>query len=144
MFVAPLIGENSDGSLRHHLDTIQGENYIFRRFDFNTMRVATENFSRSNKVSDQVRYISMYKGTLQNGQAIAIAETISNRFVEYMHETSILVKCEHENVIKLLGYCIEGTKVSLVFEFASNASLYHLLHDPRCTHLDWNILYKKY
>ncbi|KAI3814851.1 hypothetical protein L1987_14497 [Smallanthus sonchifolius] len=126
LFVFPSKGED----LRYYLDTIQGENHIFRRFDFNSINVATENFSIANKVS-QTRYISMYKGRLQNGQDIAIAETSSNKFVEYMNEASILVKCEHENLVKLLGYCIEGTQVFLVYEFASNASLYHLLHDTK-------------
>ncbi|MFS8028187.1 putative protein kinase RLK-Pelle-RLCK-Pp family [Helianthus anomalus] len=33
---------------------------------------------------------------------------------KYMNEASILVKLEHENVAKLLGYCIEGTSLFLV------------------------------
>ncbi|KAK9060564.1 hypothetical protein SSX86_021269 [Deinandra increscens subsp. villosa] len=147
MFVFPSNGENLDGdislkSLRYLLDTIQGENHILRRFDFDTIRVATENFSEANKVS-QVRFNFMYKGKLQNGQDIAIAESFSNRFVgNHMGEVSILVKCEHENLVKLLGYCIEGPKVFLIYEFASNASISRLLHDPISTHLEWNKLYK--
>ncbi|KAK9060562.1 hypothetical protein SSX86_021267 [Deinandra increscens subsp. villosa] len=146
-FVFPSNGENSDGdvslkSLRYHLYTLQGENHILRRFDFDTIRIATENLSEENKVF-QYRYISMYKGRLQNGQDIAIAESFSKRFVEnHMREVSILVKCEHENLVKLLGCCIEGTSLFLVYELAINASLSHLLRDPMYTHLDWNKRYK--
>ncbi|KAD2393981.1 hypothetical protein E3N88_40958 [Mikania micrantha] len=147
MFVSPSNGESSDGdirlkSLRYHLDTIHGENHDFRLFDFDTIRVATENFSKSNYIL-QFRFNFMYKGRLQNGQDIAIAETFSNKFVEnHMHEASLLMKCEHKNLVKLLGYCIEGTKVFLIYELVSNTSLYHLIYDPKmCTNLDWNKLY---
>ncbi|KAK9048463.1 hypothetical protein SSX86_032573 [Deinandra increscens subsp. villosa] len=146
MFAFPFNDENSDGdislkSLRHLLDTIQGENHILRRFDFDTIRVATEEFSNPNIF--QRRFKSVYKGRLQNGQEITIAESFSNRFVEdHMLEVSILVKCEHENLLKLLGLCIEGTQVFLIYEFASNASLSRLLHNHTCTHLEWNKLYK--
>ncbi|KAJ0488409.1 putative protein kinase RLK-Pelle-CrRLK1L-1 family [Helianthus annuus] len=147
VFVFTSSGENSDGSislksLRYHLDTILGENHIFRRFDFDTIQVATENFSEANRVF-QLRFNSMYKGRLQNGQDIAIAESFSNRFIEnHMREASILVKCEHENLVKMLGYCFEGTKVFFIYEFATNASLHHLLHDPMCIQLEWNKLYR--
>ncbi|KAK1414176.1 hypothetical protein QVD17_29917 [Tagetes erecta] len=147
MFVFPSIRENSDGdirwkSMRHHLDAIQDENHMLRQFDFDTIHVATENFSEENKVP-QYRFRSMYKGRLQNGQGIAVGELYSNRFVEdHMQEASILVKCEHENLVKLLGYYIEGTKMFLVYDCVSNGSLHGLLEDPKCTHLDWNKRYK--
>ena len=44
-----------------------------------------------------------------------------------MNEASILVKLEHENLAKLLGYCIEGTSLLLVYEFQLYTSFDSLL-----------------
>ncbi|KAJ0744903.1 putative protein kinase RLK-Pelle-DLSV family [Helianthus annuus] len=55
-----------------------------------------------------------------------------------MNEASILVKFEHENMIELLGYCIDGTKVYLVYDLAPKATLARLMFDPTCNLLDWN------
>ncbi|KAJ0698006.1 putative protein kinase RLK-Pelle-DLSV family [Helianthus annuus] len=55
-----------------------------------------------------------------------------------MNEASILVKFVHENMIELLGYCIDGTKVYLVYDLAPKATLAGLMFDPTCNLLDWN------
>ncbi|KAJ0701388.1 putative protein kinase RLK-Pelle-DLSV family [Helianthus annuus] len=55
-----------------------------------------------------------------------------------MNEASILVKFEHENMIELLGYCINGTKVYLIYDLAPKATLAGLMFDPTCNLLDWN------
>nr|XP_043628349.1 receptor like protein kinase S.2-like [Erigeron canadensis] len=146
MSVFPSNVENSVSlkSLELYLDTIQGDNQIFRRFDFDTISVATDTFSKANTVLLN-RYDTMYKGRLQNGQAIAIAETslsTPSYIKYYMREVSILINFEHENLVKLLGYCIEGTKMFLVYEFTPHASLDRLIFDPMCTLLDWNIRFK--
>ncbi|GKE72980.1 serine-threonine/tyrosine-protein kinase catalytic domain-containing protein, partial [Tanacetum coccineum] len=110
-----------------YLDSIQGENQTFRRFDFDTINIATENFSEANKFVHR-GYGSVYKGRLQNGQDIAVTLPFSIVYKRYkMHETSILVKLEHENLVKMLGYCIEGTKVFFIREFAPHLSLDHLI-----------------
>ncbi|GJW64377.1 kinase RLK-Pelle-CrRLK1L-1 family protein [Tanacetum coccineum] len=147
MFVFPSNGENSDGGrelkyLELYLDTLGGENQILYPFDFDTISFASERFSEANKIS---RYLDgfMYKGRLQNGLDIAIARSHSGvSFGEYMNEASILIKLEHENLVQLLGYCIDRTKVFLIYEFAPLASLDQLLFDPMCNLLDWNQRHK--
>ncbi|KAD2393984.1 hypothetical protein E3N88_40961 [Mikania micrantha] len=131
--ISPSNVENSGGSsvnsLELYFDTVGGENQTLHRFDLDTLIVATENFSEANKIAPYrcVRY----KGKLQNGQCITVAPTPSGaqREKEYMNEASILVKVEHENVAKLIGYCIEGKRWFLVYEFA-------------CTLLNWDTRYK--
>ncbi|KAM0020347.1 putative protein kinase RLK-Pelle-CrRLK1L-1 family [Helianthus debilis subsp. tardiflorus] len=108
--------ENSGGrslkSLELYFNTVGGENQTLHRFDINTLIVATENFSEAhNKITHT--FDPLYKGKLQNGQSIAVLRTPPLLDMEsenkYMNEALILVKLEHENVAKLLGYCIEGT-----------------------------------
>ncbi|KAI3711908.1 hypothetical protein L1987_70457 [Smallanthus sonchifolius] len=139
--------ENSGGrslnSLELYFDTIGGEDQTLRRFDLDTLIVATKNFSEANKISEQSSD-SLYKGKLQNGQGIAVAEpSYGTRHKEYsMNEAFILVKLEHENVTKLLGYCIEGTRLFLVYDFALHAILDRLIFDPECTLLNWDNRYR--
>ncbi|KAD2393990.1 hypothetical protein E3N88_40967 [Mikania micrantha] len=144
--ISPSNVENSGGSsvnsLELYFDTVGGENQTLHRFDLDTLIVATENFSEANKIAP---YICVrYKGKLQNGQSITVAPTPSGaqREKEYMNEASILVKVEHENVAKLIGYCIEGKRWFLVYEFAVLESLDHLMFDPKCTLLNWDTRYK--
>ncbi|PWA59761.1 serine-threonine/tyrosine-protein kinase catalytic domain-containing protein [Artemisia annua] len=147
LIVSPSNGENlvqdtSVNTMELYLDSIQGENQTFRRFDFDTINIATENFSEANKFVHQ-GYGSIYKGRLQTGQEIEVNLPFSFAYRRYkMLEASILVKLEHENLIKMLGYCIEGTKVFFIREFAPHRSLDHLIFDPMCNFLDWNKRYK--
>ncbi|KAD6794765.1 hypothetical protein E3N88_05661 [Mikania micrantha] len=130
------IGGTSLESLDIYLYTVGGEHRIVRRFDFNTILDATQNFS--NAYQNMLGDVPMYKGRLQNGQDITIAEySNATEYKECMNEASFLVSLNHENVIQLLGYCIERTKVYLLYDLAFNATLAGLIYD-----LDWNKRYK--
>lgn len=37
-------------------------------------------------------------------------------------------RVEHENVVELLGYCVDGTFHILAYEYAPNGSLHDILH----------------
>ncbi|KVH93421.1 G-type lectin S-receptor-like serine/threonine-protein kinase At1g61480 isoform X1 [Cynara cardunculus var. scolymus] len=128
-------------SLDIYLYTVGGENRILRRFDFDTINVATESFS---KLMFRQSVGDMYKGRLQNGQDIAILErsgsfSFSNYECE-MNEASALVKLEHKNLVQLLGYCIAGTKVYFLYDIALYANLNDLIHGR--APLDWVEQYK--
>ncbi|KAJ0523345.1 putative protein kinase RLK-Pelle-DLSV family [Helianthus annuus] len=84
-----------------------------------------------------------FQGRLQNGQDITITQysdtsVYARVYEDCMNEASILVKFVHENMIELLGYCIGGTKVYLVYDLAPKATLAGLMFDPTCNLLDWN------
>ncbi|KAI3788905.1 hypothetical protein L2E82_01686 [Cichorium intybus] len=143
MFLLSSNGDKSVGSKRSlelYFETIGGENRILCKFEFETINVATENFSKNNKISRRGYHgFTMYKGRLQNGQGVSIGRRDSEfRGEIYKNEVSLLIKLEHENLLKLLGYCIEGTEVFLVYEFALYASLGRMIDDHECTLLDWN------
>nr|GEU62925.1 serine-threonine/tyrosine-protein kinase catalytic domain-containing protein [Tanacetum cinerariifolium] len=145
--LSPSNGENSVvrrslKSLEIYLRTVGGEEKGLYMFTFDALSVATENFSEANKISQKL-FPLMHKGRLQNGQGIAIAQpNFLNMNEQLMNEVSIPAKLEHENLIQLLGYCIKGTQVFLVYDFAPYASLDSLIFDPVCNLLDWNKRYK--
>ncbi|KAL8242797.1 hypothetical protein R6Q59_013099 [Mikania micrantha] len=143
--ISPSNVENSGGSsgnsLELYFSTVGGENQTLHRFDLHTLIVATENFSEANKILSHT-CLPLYKGKLQNGPSIAVTSSGTQRKEEYKNEASILVKLEHENVAKLLGYCVEGKRWFLVYEFAVLESLDHLMFGSWNILLNWDKRYK--
>ncbi|GKD67669.1 kinase RLK-Pelle-CrRLK1L-1 family protein, partial [Tanacetum coccineum] len=133
-----VVGGRSSKSLDTYLNKVGGEDRILRRFDFNIIKVATKNFSEANLISEDI-FGYMHKGKLQNGHDITIVGPYSNtRHGLCMNEVSILVKLEHENLVQLIGYCIEGTNVFLVYDFAPDSTLNSFIYDRNCAPLDWD------
>ncbi len=56
----------------------------------------------------------------------------------FISELRTLGSIRHINLVQLLGYCIEGTRHMLVYEYMSNSSLDKWLYDDKLNHfLNW-------
>nr|GMC62010.1 putative receptor-like protein kinase At4g00960 [Ipomoea batatas] len=104
-----------------------------------------DNFSDSNKLG-QGGFGPVYKGKLPNGLQLAVKRLSVNSRQgdqEFKNEVLLVAKLEHRNLVRLLGFCLEGREKLLVYEFAPNASLDHFLFDPvKRENLDWETRYK--
>ncbi|KAG6658116.1 hypothetical protein CIPAW_04G137700 [Carya illinoinensis] len=61
------------------------------------------------------------------------------------HAILITIKrtLQHRNLVRLLGFCLEGNERLLVYEFVPNRSLDHHIFDPKkSANLDWASRYK--
>ncbi|OIV91162.1 hypothetical protein TanjilG_30384 [Lupinus angustifolius] len=115
------------------------------QFDLATIGVATNNFSDENKIG-RGGFGVVYKGTLPDGQVIAVKRlsvTSLQGPVEFRNEASLVAKLQHRNLVRLLGFCLEGHEKLLIYEYIPNKSLDHFLFDPvKQTELDWSTRYK--
>ena len=96
-----------------------------QRYTYKELEAATRGFSRENFLAEG-GYGSVHKGVLPDGQTVAVkqyklASTQGDK--EFCAEVEVLSCAQHRNVVMLIGYCIEGKRRLLVYEFICNGSL---------------------
>ncbi|KAM0011303.1 putative protein kinase RLK-Pelle-DLSV family [Helianthus debilis subsp. tardiflorus] len=101
---------------------------------------ATNDFSVDNKLGEG-GFGTVYKGVLDEGQEIAVkrlSKSSRQGLGEFHNEVICIAKLQHRNLVKLLGYCIQGYEKMLVYEYMPNNSLDSFLFDEsRKALLDW-------
>ncbi|CAL9001621.1 unnamed protein product [Prunus brigantina] len=115
------------------------------QFDLATIRVSTDDFSEANKLGEG-GFGFVYRGRLLNGKDIAVKRLSANSGqgdLEFKNEVLLVAKLQHRNLVRLLGFCLEGSERLLVYEFVPNGSLDHIIFDPtKRAQLDWDRRYK--
>ncbi|PIA64879.1 hypothetical protein AQUCO_00100390v1, partial [Aquilegia coerulea] len=115
------------------------------QYDFDTIRAATDEFSDTNKLG-QGGFGVVYKGRLRDGRDIAVKRLSKNSDQgepEFKNEVVLMANLQHRNLVRLLGFCLQGTERLLIYEFIPNASLDHFIFDPeKRGHLDGDMRYK--
>nr|CAC84552.1 putative receptor-like serine-threonine protein kinase [Solanum tuberosum] len=110
------------------------------QYDFSAIRAATDDFSDANKLGEG-GFGPVYKGKLQNGQEVAVKRLSADSGqgdLESKNEVLLVARLQHRNLVRLLGFCLDGTERLLVYEFVPNASLDHFLFDSvKRRQLDW-------
>ena len=68
---------------------------------------------------------SVYKGELPNGVPVAVKmlENSTGEGEEFINEVATIGLIHHANIVRLLGFCSEGTRRALIYEFMPNESL---------------------
>ncbi|KAI3743841.1 hypothetical protein L1987_56908 [Smallanthus sonchifolius] len=114
------------------------------QYDFSTIKAATNDFSEDNKLG-KGGFGAVYKGKLINGNEIAVKRLAMNSNqgdIEFKNEVLLVLKLQHRNLVRLLGFSIEGKERLLIYEFLPNASLNRFIFDPtKRTLLDWETRY---
>ncbi|XP_068312708.1 cysteine-rich receptor-like protein kinase 29 [Pyrus communis] len=115
------------------------------QFDLASIRTATNNFSEANKLG-RGGFGTVYRGRLLNQEDIAVkrlSRDSAQGDIEFKNEVTLVAKLQHRNLVRLLGFCLEGNERVLIYEFVPNASLDHFIFDPiKREHLDWDSRYK--
>ncbi|KAF8051357.1 hypothetical protein N665_1742s0006 [Sinapis alba] len=104
-----------------------------RIFSLAELRATTRNF-KSENVLGEGGFGKVFKGWLEEkgpgshstGTVIAVKKLNSESFQgfeEWQCEVNFLGRVSHPNLVKLLGYCLEGDELLLVYEYMQKGSL---------------------
>ncbi|KAL2334861.1 hypothetical protein Fmac_016074 [Flemingia macrophylla] len=104
-------------------------------FSLNDLKEATKNFQRENLIGEG-GFGRVFKGWIDentygptkpgSGIVVAIKNLKPESFQghkEWLAEVNYLGQLQHENLVKLIGYCLEGKNKLLVYEFMQKGSL---------------------
>ncbi|XWS28051.1 hypothetical protein CRYUN_Cryun25bG0032600 [Craigia yunnanensis] len=133
-------GEKENHGANNMENAGQEENIELKFFDLAMLGKATKDFSTDSKLGEG-GFGPVYKGTMEDGQEIAVKRlSIRSRqgSDEFKNEVALIAKLQHRNLVKLLGFCIQGEERILVYEFMPNKSLDSFIFDTtRHKLLDW-------
>ncbi|GKV42326.1 hypothetical protein SLEP1_g49737 [Rubroshorea leprosula] len=138
---------NSQGPNQKHIVEAAGINEAdeehsgeMHYFSLAEIQAATNDFSDANKLGEG-GFGPVYKGIMHNGREVAVKRLsmTSNQGVqEFENEVKLIIKLQHKNLVRLLGYCLEKDEKLLVYEYMANTSLDAFLFDAtKCKLLEW-------
>lgn len=87
-------------------------------FQFKDLSKATANFSSSKKVGT-----SVFRGTVYKTDVAIVVDKKGGSPTDFVAEMKSLCSVHHSNLVKLLGGCLSGDHVYLVYEFISGGNL---------------------
>lgn len=96
------------------------------------LREVTDNFSQNSLIGEG-SYGPVYHGILKNGRDSAIKKLDARKQPdqELLAQVSMVSRLKHENVVELVGYCVDGSLRVLAYEFATVGSLHDILHGKK-------------
>ncbi|XP_054808557.1 rust resistance kinase Lr10-like isoform X2 [Prosopis cineraria] len=111
-------------SMYHNIeDFLQSDNNIMPiRYSYKDIKKMTKGF----KIKlGKGGYGSVFRGQLRSGRdvAVKILDKAKADNQEFINEVATLGRIHHINVVQLIGYCVEGAKRALIYEFMQNGSL---------------------
>ncbi|EOA15485.1 hypothetical protein CARUB_v10004608mg [Capsella rubella] len=137
-FLAKRAKKNSDTAPTFDGDDITTIESL--QLDYRMIRAATNKYSEHNKIG-QGGFGEVYKGTFTNGTQVAVkrlSKSSGQGHTEFKNEVVVVAKLQHRNLVRLLGFSLEGEERILVYEYVPNKSLDYFLFDPaKQGQLDW-------
>ncbi|XP_073298313.1 probable receptor-like protein kinase At2g42960 [Primulina huaijiensis] len=94
-------------------------------FTLRDLEIATKRFS-SEYIIGEGGYGIVYRGKLVNGSEVAVKKLLNNlgqAEKEFRVEVEAIGHVRHKNLVRLLGYCIEGVHRMLVYEYVNKGNL---------------------
>ncbi|KAK8686691.1 hypothetical protein V6N13_125714 [Hibiscus sabdariffa] len=93
-----------------------------RRYTYSDVRKMTNSFHEQ---LGKGGYGSVFKGKLPDGHLVAVKllNTSKGDGQDFINEVASISRTSHVNIVTLLGFCLEGQKRALIYEFMPNGSL---------------------
>ncbi|CAL8133242.1 unnamed protein product [Prunus armeniaca] len=114
-------------------------------FNYQSLEDATNNFNESNVLSEDGSGL-LYRASFDDKLIAAVKKVNSegpDSDREFKNEVNLLSKIKHQNIIRLLGYCIHSEARFLVYDMMQNGSLETQLCGPNHgSALTWHLRLK--
>ncbi|KAE8785147.1 putative receptor-like protein kinase [Hordeum vulgare] len=140
----PLLTGKNYNNRRDNIKEILG-NYgslAPRRYKFSHLKKITKSFGEK---LGEGSYGMVYKGTVPDGRHVAVKflhDTTGNG-EEFVNEVVSIRRTSHVNVVTLLGFCLEGSKRALIYDYMPNGSLDKFIYTENSKQtLGWEKLYE--
>ncbi|KAK7377225.1 hypothetical protein VNO80_02647 [Phaseolus coccineus] len=112
------------------------------RYSYNDLKTATSNFSVK---LGEGGFGSVYRGAVPDGTQLAVKklEGIGQGKKEFRVEVSIIGSIHHHHLVRLKGFCAEGSHRLLAYEYMANGSLEKWIFNKNREEfvLDWDTRY---
>ncbi|XP_062115068.1 PR5-like receptor kinase [Humulus lupulus] len=114
-----------------------------KRYKFKDVKKMTKSFKEK---LGQGGYGEVYKGKLREGRVVAVKLLNASRGdgQEFVNEVESIGRTSHVNIVALWGFCLEGSKRALIYEFMPNGSLEKFIdnenHSQFTQRLEWKKL----
>ncbi|KAL6638467.1 hypothetical protein ACP70R_023962 [Stipagrostis hirtigluma subsp. patula] len=93
-----------------------------KRYTYSEVRRMTKCFAHK---LGQGGFGAVYKGNLPDGRQIAIKmlKDTEGDGEDFMNEVASISRTSHVNIVTLLGFCLQGSKRALIYEYMPNGTL---------------------
>ncbi|EHA8589874.1 rust resistance kinase Lr10 [Cocos nucifera] len=122
--------------------------------DYKALKPMRYSYADIKKMTSQLKtklgeggYGSVFKGFLPNGVPVAVkilVRSMGSNGEDFVNEVGTIGRIHHVNVVRLLGFCADGFKRALIYEFMPNESLAKFIFsvdNGRSTLLGWDKLH---
>ncbi|XP_009142207.1 PR5-like receptor kinase [Brassica rapa] len=114
---------------------------MLKRFSYVQVKKMTKSFA---DVLGRGGFGTVYKGKLPDSSrdvAVKILKESNENGEDFINEVASMSRTSHVNIVSLLGFCYEGSKKAIIYEFMPNGSLDKFISEKMSEKMEWKTLY---
>ncbi|KAF8112824.1 hypothetical protein N665_0060s0007 [Sinapis alba] len=129
--------KTSDDARQHNLKAL----IPLKHYSYAQLKKITKSFT---EVVGKGGFGTVYRGVLCDGSSVAvkILKESKRDGEDFINEVASMSKTSHVNIVDLLGFCSEGSKRAIIYEYLENGSLDKFISDKTSVDMDWMKLYR--
>ncbi|XP_035548814.1 rust resistance kinase Lr10-like [Juglans regia] len=97
-------------------------NFMPIRYSFSEIKKMTKGFRER---LGEGGFGTVFKGTLRSGRLVAVKMLSQSKAngQDFINEVATIGRIHHANIVELIGFCVQGSKCAIIYEFMLNGSL---------------------